>query len=188
MPSYYMILYNINTKLHWKDWFSRFYDLLLTLCACIISNTKLLFNSRRINYIQNVIIYSQLCVWKLHVSLLLKTATRGQVNRPILGRYWAAIQLLLDRYSAVTGPLDSRFWASIGPVMAQCRQIIRTLACTMYWQHVMGQYWPSTGCRCTVLPVPAITDPMLARYRHVDWGVTLAYLWPTFLGRNAKSR
>ena len=105
---------------------------------------------------------------------MLKTArviARGQVNRPILGRYWAAIQPLLDRYSAVTGPLNSRFWASIGPVMAQYRQIIRTLACTMYWQHVMGQYWPSTGCRCTVLPVPAITNPMLARYRHVDWVV-----------------
>ena len=99
----------------------------------------------------------------------LKTATRGQVNRPILGRYWAATQPLLDRYWAVTGPLDSRFWASIGPVMAQCTQIIRTLSCIVYWQHVVGQYWPSTGCRCTVLPVQTITDPMLARYRHVDW-------------------
>ena len=86
-----------------------------------------------------------------------------------MGRYSATTGPL---YSAVTGPLDSRFWASIGPVMAQYRQIIRTLACTMYWQHVMGQYSPSTGCRCTVLPVPAITNPMLARYRHVDWGDT----------------
>ena len=41
----------------------------------------------------------------------------------------------------------------------------------MYWQHVMGQYWPSTGSQCTVLPVQAITDPMLARYRHTDWDV-----------------
>ena len=53
--------------------------------------------------------------------------------------------------------------------MAQYRQVIRTLSCIKYWQHVVGQYWPSTGCRCTVLPVQAITDLMLDRYRHVDW-------------------
>ena len=56
----------------------------------------------------------------------------------------------------------------------QYRQIIRTLSCIMYWQHVVGQYWPSTGCRCTVVGrstagTSHYTDPMLARYRNGDW-------------------